>query len=91
MECWKCGKALNLPEGKLSFRATCDHCHAWLHACCNCRHYRLGLPNNCAIPGTEYVADREGANFCEEFSLLGKAAEQGEGPDQVAKRLFGDD
>ena len=28
-----------------------------------------GKPNDCAVPGTEYVRDREAANFCEEFKV----------------------
>lgn len=73
MNCWKCGALLPDTERKISFRALCDSCGFGLHCCKNCRNYAPGRPNDCAVPGTEYVADREANNFCEEFSLLGKA------------------
>lgn len=34
------------------------------------------MANDCMIPGTEYVADRSTANFCEEFKFLGKSPEK---------------
>lgn len=80
MNCWKCGAIITVPlGGKLSFRAECDVCYAALHCCQNCKYYKIGLPNDCAVPGTEYIADRQANNFCEEFSVLGK------GPDPKKK------
>lgn len=90
MNCWKCGGALDLPSKKISFRALCDHCHAWLHCCKNCVNYKPGLPNDCKIPGTDYIADREAGNFCEEFVLLGKPPSATARPDDVSQRLFGE-
>lgn len=73
MNCWHCGAKLDLsPKEKISFRATCDACHADLHCCKNCRHYKPGRPNDCMISGTDYVADRTKNNLCEEFSILGQ-------------------
>lgn len=81
MKCWSCGKNLEeFAEGKIPFRATCDHCTAWLHCCKNCKNYKPGLPNDCMVPGTDYIADRTASNFCEDFSLLGK------GPSPNAKK-----
>lgn len=73
MQCWKCGT--NLPEfsrGKVPFRELCDKCSSWLHCCKNCHNYKPGKPNDCIVPGTELISDRESCNFCEEFQLLGK-------------------
>ena len=73
MNCWSCGTTLiEPPYGKYSFRAVCDKCGAALHSCQNCKYYKPGLPNDCAVPGTDYVADRQANNLCEEFSALGK-------------------
>lgn len=92
MKCWKCGTELPEPfAGKLSFRATCEKCHSWLHCCKNCKNYKPGAPNDCAVPGTEYIADREACNFCEEFQPLGCGPEQKKDPKEVLKRLFKDE
>jgi len=92
MKCWKCGATLDDPvNGKLSFRETCDRCHSWLHCCKNCQNYMPGKPNDCAIPGTEFIKDREAMNFCEEFKLLGSGPVKTSDPKDVFKRLFGDD
>lgn len=75
MKCWHCGTDLpDPPMGKLSFREACDKCNAALHCCKNCRYYKPGLPNDCVVPGTEWVANREAINFCEDFKLLDKAS-----------------
>lgn len=73
MNCWSCGSVLPDPQwGRISFRATCDHCDAGLHCCRNCKFYKPGQFNDCAVPGTEPIRDCTTNNFCEEFSLLGK-------------------
>jgi len=54
---------------KIGFRATCPHCEIDLHVCKNCRYYALGKPNDCLVPGTEFIRDREASNFCEEFKV----------------------
>ena len=53
---------------KIGFRAVCIHCDADLHVCANCKYYCPGKPNDCLVPGTDYVKDRERANLCEEFT-----------------------
>lgn len=74
MHCWNCGKPYEIPlYGKLSFRASCEHCLVDLHCCKNCKYYKVGQPNDCLVPGTDFISDREKYNFCEEFSCLGLA------------------
>lgn len=91
MKCWKCGATNeDPPGGKLPFRSTCEKCHSWLHCCKNCKNYRPGLPNDCAVPGTEYIADREANNFCDEFQLLGSGPSKTVDPKDVLRRLFGE-
>lgn len=88
MNCWHCGK--ELPDiKKVGFREQCDFCSAWLHVCKNCCNYKPGLPNDCMVPGTDYIADREKFNFCEEFQLLGKPPEK-KGDNSAFKNLFKD-
>lgn len=92
MKCWSCGANLNDPTwGKVSFREHCEKCGAALHCCRNCVFYKPGLPNDCAVPETEYIADRTAMNFCEEFKLLGKGVVESGDPGRAAKRLFGDE
>lgn len=87
MNCWTCGASLPDTGRKISFRALCDHCDAALHCCKNCRYYAPGRPNDCAVPGTDFVADRTANNFCEEFSPLGKAPST---PPKADKKKFDD-
>jgi hypothetical protein len=89
--CWNCGKQItDLPE-RISFREICPFCHSYLHCCKNCTNYQPGLSNDCKIPGTEPISDREMRNTCEEFVLSGKAPTPKTDPKDVLKRLFGDD
>lgn len=69
MKCWKCAKAVSETPVKVAFRAVCPHCGIDLHTCVGCRYYSPGKPNDCAVPGTEYIRDRERFNFCEEFKV----------------------
>lgn len=87
MNCWKCGAILDNNDRKISFRAVCTQCGFSLHCCKNCKNYAPGRPNDCAVPGTEYVPDREANNFCEEFELLGK---QISAPPRDNKKSFDD-
>lgn len=89
MNCWKCRADLDDPPTKnLPFRAICDHCNSWLHCCRNCKHYKPGLPNNCKIPGTEQIADREGCNFCDDYTLLEKPTESPNNSNTAFNQLF---
>lgn len=98
MNCWKCGAELALSSQyavkgsicKVPFRAACDHCQAPLHCCRNCQHYKRGLPNDCEVPDTEFISDREAANHCEDFLILGKK-QSTPSSQEIAKRLFGDE
>lgn len=93
LKCWYCGAELEeLPDKKITFRASCDKCGSWLHCCKNCKNYKPGLPNDCAIPGTDFIADREKNNFCEEFQvLIPKNSKNSPNLKDIEKRLFGDD
>ncbi len=65
MNCWKCAKPLDI--AKIGFRAVCNHCDHDLHVCVNCTYYAPGKPNDCMVPGTDSVRDKERANLCEDF------------------------
>ena len=64
--CGKCGNPL--PEGRIEFRAVCAKCGSYLHVCRACAHYDPGAHHEChSSATTEYVADKDRFNFCEEF------------------------
>jgi len=91
MKCWHCGADYeDFPGGRVPFRATCESCSAWLHCCKNCQNYQPGLPNDCRIPDTESIADREASNWCEEFKLLGIGPQKTGSSHDAEKRLFGE-
>ena len=73
MNCFKCGSSIEIPLGsKVGFRAECEKCRASLHCCAACKYYKPGMKNDCMVPDTEFVSDKEAMNLCEEFSYLGK-------------------
>lgn len=92
MKCWHCDKQLaDYPRNSIPFRATCDFCVAYLHCCKNCRFYKPGQPNDCLVPGTDPIINREGSNHCEDFALAGdRPKENRPSISDIEKRLFGD-
>ncbi len=52
----------------------CPRCEAYLHACVQCRFHEPTLHNQCLEPEAEFVQDRQKANFCEFFELVGGPA-----------------
>lgn len=92
--CWSCKKELpSFDRGIVPFRETCDHCGADLHVCKGCAYYSPGRANDCQIPGTEFVRDREKRNLCEEFKLLEgvppKSRSNQPSKEDIERRLFG--
>ena len=66
--CHRCGKELNGTD-RVARTTTCPHCGAYLHCCLNCALYDPYAHNQCREPQSEYVSDREKANFCDFFSF----------------------
>ncbi len=89
MKCWHC-EAENKYDQKIPFKATCEKCSYYLHSCLNCRYYKIGLPNDCLIPGTEPIADRAANNYCEEFAPSNQQTSPKQVPADVEKKLFGE-
>lgn len=87
MKCYHCGNAPDLSGAKVPFRAACDACGRDLHVCKNCKYYAPGKPNDCAVPGTLYVKDREAYNFCEDFAPGNPSSPPKKGGDDF-QRLF---
>lgn len=65
------------------------HCDCDLHVCKNCRYYSPGKPNDCLVPGTDTIRNREQSNLCEEFKP--KTQTQEFKAQERTCRLFGDE
>ena len=89
MKCWKCARQIEVSGPKMGFRVECDGCGAAQHACINCKHYAPGKPNDCAVPGTDWIKDREGMNFCEEFALGFERKSKNDDAKAKARKLLG--
>ena len=93
--CYHCGHPWE-ERTQPGFRATCDACGMYWHCCKNCTFYDTAQPNGCRVPNIELVADKEKANFCEEFMLADRDGDPAEpdGASGDARRrfdaLFGD-
>lgn len=79
--CHKCNNE-HVFEVKLGFRETCQHCAADLHCCKNCQLYDPGSHNSCRESTSDYVPDKEKANFCGYFNFIEGAREENK---EVAK------
>jgi len=90
MDCWNCKKIVSEAPIKIGFRAACPHCNSDLHVCKNCRYYSPGKPNDCLVPGTEPIRDREASNLCEEFRPLVPSQPQPNGSGERARKLLGE-
>ena len=73
MKCYRCEGQVST-DGSVTRSDTCTSCGAYLHCCKNCAFYDKGAHNRCREPQSEWVTDREGANFCEFFTFSQKAA-----------------
>jgi hypothetical protein len=91
MFCWKCNQKQDLPNNKVGFRAICENCGFDLHCCKNCKYYFEGKPNDCSVPNTLNISDKEKFNFCEDFFQREKKSEKKASKKEVSKRLFEED
>jgi hypothetical protein len=90
--CQGCGKELDATD-RVSRTATCPHCGRYLHSCLNCSLHDPSAHNQCREPQSEYVPDREKANFCDFFTFRdsdpdGKRAEEATKARKAWEELF---
>ena len=87
--CHKCGEPWVSSKRQPAVKECCEACAAYLHCCFNCRHRNPSLHNQCAIPTTDWVGNRTGANFCDEFEFAETAADKQEAnAHEVAQQAF---
>jgi hypothetical protein len=90
--CACCGKKIDV-ERRVHRSDTCPHCGADLHSCVQCEFYSENAHNKCREPDSEWVSDREKANFCDFFRFRGgeeKSTERSEEARRKLDKLFGD-
>ena len=93
--CWNCGKQLDGIILPMSRREICSSCHADLHSCKMCVHFRDEGRGDCMEERAEWISDRERANFCDYFSpskdaYSGQSDKSAEAKAKLAA-LFGDE
>ena len=94
--CHKCSAPWEAVKRQPGFKETCTNCGVYLHCCKNCRFHTPSAHNQCYIPNTEYVTDRKGLNFCEEFEFRRGSLKSDTDTDKQQARdtldnLFGND
>jgi hypothetical protein len=67
--CHKCKSPWESGKNQPAVKETCPQCNAYLHCCLNCRFHRPSAHNQCHIPTADWVGDRAGPNFCDEFEF----------------------
>ena len=82
--CHKCKNELVF-EVKLQRADTCPHCGVDLSCCKNCEYWEPSAHNQCREHITEYIPDRERANFCSFFTFKDGVAEDPSGRQAAAK------
>ncbi len=86
VQCWKCHHPV---DGTIKFKTNCDRCGSYLHCCKGCKHYQIGKPNDCNIPNTDAISNREHLNYCEAFQPVTDSSSKSSLSD-IEKRLFKD-
>jgi hypothetical protein len=94
-KCHKCGSPWISDKKQPAAKEYCESCSAWLHCCLNCRYHDAGAHNQCYIPNTEWIGDRRGPNFCDEFEFReggsgGKVRDDVPGARKAFDALFAD-
>ena len=83
--CHKCNKEISLSPGSVvGRRAECEHCHADVHVCFNCKFYDKAAYNECKEPQADRVIDKDRSNFCDYFSFVDNRKGTGSGTDKNA-------
>lgn len=89
--CFSCHNPTELEVGRKILRhEECPTCGASMHCCKMCKYYDQTAYNECRESIAERIVDKEKANFCEFFFLVGDSAEHEnkENPLDLANSLF---
>ena len=67
--CFKCNNEIDFDRIKMQRADTCPHCSQDMHCCKNCEYWDPSAHNQCREHITEYITDRERANYCTNFTF----------------------
>jgi hypothetical protein len=84
--CAFCGKDIG-GEGRVERTDTCPHCHRDLYCCIQCEFYDEYAHNKCREPESEWVSDRQKANFCDFYRFRGKVKSDPDRSKEAKKKL----
>jgi hypothetical protein len=71
-------------------RDECSQCTEDIHVCLNCIHYDVGSYNECKESASDFVKEKDRANFCDYFSPSDKSKNLNQKEDlmSAAEALF---
>jgi hypothetical protein len=88
--CFNCGKPLSIPPGGIVSRSEeCESCRVDVRTCRNCKHFNPKAYNECNESQAERVVEKEKANFCDFFYLVGgtKTSSDSIGKDDIKSKF----
>ena len=86
--CHQCGHPWESGKKQPSPKDFCEQCSAYLHSCLKCRYHEQGRHNECVIPNTDWVGDRTGGNYCDEFEFVETVAKGDETATGASRRAL---
>ena len=84
--CWSCRQSTTM-EDKVTRGDECPHCRADMRSCKNCQYYDPGFHNECREHISEYIPDKERANFCGMYTPFAGERPPGEDLDAAKAKL----
>jgi hypothetical protein len=72
MNCAFCGEKISIGD-KVTRSDTCPNCGKDLRCCRQCKFYDPGAYNECREVSAERTVDKERANFCDYFVMMGSS------------------
>ncbi len=77
IKCFKCQTVLEILAGSKVLRhEECHKCGAAIHCCKMCKYYDPSAYNECRESVADRVVDKEKANYCDFFILVGNSQDQ---------------
>lgn len=72
VQCFQCKKDTGIASGtKIVRNEECPYCYASIHCCKMCQFYDPKAYNECRESSADRIVEKDKANFCDYFILLG--------------------